>query len=346
MNVLITGAAGFIGSRLALALVKTGCNVLGYDNFHKQVHGKNPNKQYSSKIIEGDILELEKLTQVIKDHSPEIIYHLAAETGTGQSFDEPSRYVDTNVRGTSTLFEACRNANVKPRKIILASSRAVYGEGLYVNEAGEAIEAVSRRTDAMNTGDFLVYGALGDILIPKPTPETLQPKPDSVYAITKLMQELLVKNLAKEFDWIILRFQNVYGPGQSLKNPYTGVLSIFCSQIKLGKVLEIYEDGNIYRDFVYIDDVVVSLVQAIHAPPRESFNIGSGHSVSILEVVKLLLEIAKKKGFASDYLITGKFREGDIRFAQANISKAEELLGWKPTTSLVEGLTRLVNWSL
>lgn len=345
VKAFITGGAGFIGSRLSASLASKGFNVLGYDNFHKQVHGENPHAKFPHNVIEGDVRDLDKLSDVIREFVPDVIFHLAAETGTGQSFDEPSRYVDVNVRGTTNLFEACRIAKVKPQRIILASSRAVYGEGLYVNQSGEVVEACSRSSVIMAKGDFAVYGQLGDKLLPGPTPETLQPKPDSVYASSKLMQELLVKNLATNFDWTILRFQNVYGPGQSLTNPYTGVLSIFCSQIKSSKVLEIYEDGEIYRDFVYVDDVVSSLVHAIKAPPSHVFNIGSGSSVSILEVVKLLLDIAKSLGYSSRFEVTGKFRDGDIRYAQADIDKAETLLGWKPTTSLSEGLTRLANWS-
>lgn len=345
MKAFITGGAGFIGSKLSVALVNQGFEVCGYDNFHKQVHGENPDKNFPFNIVDGDVRDLDKLSDAIGRFVPDIIYHLAAETGTGQSFDEPSRYVDVNVTGTSNLFEACRLAGVKPKKVILASSRAVYGEGLYVNSSGEAVEACTRESAKMAKGDFAVYDQFGQKLIPQPTPESLQPKPDSVYASTKLMQEFLVKNLAIDFDWSILRFQNVYGPGQSLTNPYTGVLSIFCSQIKSSQILEVYEDGEIYRDFVYVDDVVKSLINAIKAPPAHVFNIGSGFPVSILEVVKLLLGIAQSKNYSAEYKITGKFRDGDIRFAQADIQKADKLLNWKPKISLKEGLAQLTNWS-
>ena len=346
MNIFVTGAAGFIGSRLSADLANKGFTVLGYDNFHKQVHGKNPNRDLPHHVIEGDVRDLSKLSTVIGEFSPDIIFHLAAETGTGQSFDEPSRYVDVNVTGTSTLFEALRTSNTKPQKIILASSRAVYGEGLYLNTSGEAVEACSRSSARMAAGDFEVYGESGDRLIPRPTPETFLPKPDSVYASSKLMQEFLVKNLATDFDWSILRLQNVYGPGQSLTNPYTGVLSIFCSQIKSSNALEIYEDGEIYRDFIYVDDVVSSLVHAIKGPPGQVFNIGSGSSHSILQIVKLLVEIAGTRGFSSSYRITGRFRAGDIRYAQADIAKATKLLGWKPTIDISDGLACLADWSL
>tara|TARA_Y100001933_G_C18995279_1_gene562213 strand:+ start:72 stop:1112 length:1041 start_codon:yes stop_codon:yes gene_type:complete len=346
MNILVTGAAGFIGSRLAKSLVSSGHNVIGFDNYLSQVHGDNPIKNYDFKIVQGDVRDSQALQELFATYKFSIIYHLAAETGTGQSFDEPTRYSDVNILGTTKLFEAIRHSKHKPQKIILAGTRAVYGEGMYVNDSGEHVEACSRQPSQMSAGNFSVYDHDGNILVAKPTPETFQPKPDSVYASSKLMQEFLVKNLSHGIDWTILRFQNVYGPGQSLRNPYTGVLSIFCSQIKSGKTLEIYEDGNIYRDFVYVDDVVASLVASIDSASRETINIGSGTTSSIKEVVELLLFLAKKKGFSTSYEITGKFRDGDIRFAQADISKALNLLHWRPQVSLQEGLSKLVDWSL
>ncbi|MDP4679060.1 MAG: GDP-mannose 4,6-dehydratase [Cyclobacteriaceae bacterium] len=346
MKVLITGAAGFIGLNLAKALIPLHHEVIGLDNFHPQVHGEEPQREFDFPIHEGDIRDLDTLMEVFDQHKFDTIYHLAAETGTGQSFDEPSRYVDVNVRGTTNLFEALRASNHTPTKIILSSSRAIYGEGLYVNAHGEPKEAKSRSSESMKKGDFEVYGECGTLLQAKATPEHFFPKPDSVYASTKLMQELLLNNLCSDTDWNILRFQNVYGPGQSLKNPYTGVLSIFCSQIKSGITLQIYEDGQIFRDFIYIDDVVNSLVAAINAPSREIINIGSGESIPIIDVVKLLSTLAHEKGFQSEFKITGKFREGDIRFAQADISKACKILNWKPLIPLELGLRKLVDWSL
>ena len=199
----------------------------------------------------------------------------------------------------------------------------------------------------MKKGDFKVYSECGTALVAKPTPEYFYPKPDSVYASTKLMQELLLKNLCSGIDWNILRFQNVYGPGQSLNNPYTGVLSIFCSQIKNGKTLEIFEDGEIFRDFIYIEDVISALVATISAPSGEIINIGSGSTTSILDIIRILFRLAQEKGFRPEYKITGRFRDGDIRFAQADITRAIQILNdWQPKTSLDMGLRNLVDWSL
>ena len=345
-KVLVTGAAGFIGSRLAKSLLLSGYEVIGYDNFLPQVHGNNPIKNFDFEIVEGDIRDFNSLSKLIASHQFSHIYHLAAETGTGQSFDEPTRYAAVNILGTTNLFEAIRLANNQPQKIILAGTRAVYGEGMYINEEGIQEAACSRTFVAMQKQDFNVYGTHGNKLSPMPTPESLQPNPDSVYASSKLMQEYLIKNLSSGIDWTILRFQNVYGPGQSLRNPYTGVLSIFCSQIKSGKNLEVYEDGNIYRDFVYVDDVVSSLIASLDCAGQEIINIGSGEATSMTDVVELLLELAQSKGFSSEYSISGKFRDGDIRFAQADISKALRLLNWHPQISLRQGLSRLVDWSL
>jgi len=346
MNILITGAAGFIGSRLAKSLIASGHDVVGLDNYLSQVHGENPQINNEFEIVQGDIRDFDLLRKLIASREFSTIYHLAAETGTGQSFDEPTRYADVNILGTTKLFEAIRCADYNPQKIILAGTRAVYGEGMYVNDSGVQEEACTRRADAMKGGDFNVYGSNGNQLLPQPTPESLQPSPDSVYASSKLMQEYLLKNLSGDIDWTILRFQNVYGPGQSLNNPYTGVLSIFCSQIMAAQTLEVYEDGNIFRDFVYVDDVVSSLVASLDRASGEIINIGSGVSISIKEVVETLLCLAKTKGFASNYQITGKFRDGDIRHAQADITKALQLLNWQPQVSLKDGLSRLVDWSL
>ena len=347
MKILITGAAGFIGSSLAKALIELNHEVVGLDNFHPQVHGEKPHKECNFPIHECDVRDLDTLTEIFKRHKFDIIYHLAAETGTGQSFDEPSRYVDVNVRGTTNLFEALRASSHTPGKIILSSSRAIYGEGLYVNSLGQPQEAKSRSSEVMKKGDFGVYGECGTLLQAKATPEYFFPKPDSVYASTKLMQELLLKNLCSDMDWNILRFQNVYGPGQSLNNPYTGVLSIFCSQIKYGKTLEIYEDGEIFRDFIYIDDVVRSLIATINAPSADTINIGSGVSTSIVNIVGVLFRLAQEKGFKPEYKITGKFRDGDIRYAQADITRAfESLNSWQPQIPLEVGLKNLVDWSL
>ena len=344
---MITGAAGFIGLRLANALIALNHDVIGVDNFQPQVHGEKPQKNFDFPIHKCDIRDLDTLKKVFQQNKFDIVYHLAAETGTGQSFDEPSRYVDVNVRGTTNLIEALRASGNTFGKIILSGSRAIYGEGLYVNSLGEPKKAKSRSSECMKRGDFKVYGECGTLLQAKATPENFFPKPDSVYASTKLMQELLLKNLCPDMDWNILRFQNVYGPGQSLNNPYTGVLSIFCSQIKAGKTLEIYEDGEIFRDFVYIDDVVRSLVAAISASSGEIINIGSGSSTSIIDIVNILCRLAEEKGFQPEYKITGKFRDGDIRFAQADITKAfQSLSNWEPKIPLEVGLRSLVDWSL
>ncbi|MCB4393862.1 NAD-dependent epimerase/dehydratase family protein [Synechococcus sp. HB1133] len=346
MDILITGAAGFIGSRLAMSLIDDGHNVVGLDNYLQQVHGDKVKKNHHFKIVEGDIRDLQLVSELIASYKFSVIFHLAAETGTGQSYDEPTRYADVNILGTTKLFEAIRCADYDPQKIVLAGTRAVYGEGMYVNEAGIQEQACTRKIAVMNNKDFNVYGRTGNKLTAMSTPESLQPAPDSVYASTKLMQEHLIKNLSSNIDWTILRFQNVYGPGQSLRNPYTGVLSIFCSQIKAGKTLEVYEDGEIYRDFIYVDDVVSSLVATVDKASREIINIGSGNSVSMKEVVESILRLAKGKGYSTEYKITGKFREGDIRFAEADINKARDLLQWSPQVGLEQGLSQLVDWSL
>jgi dTDP-L-rhamnose 4-epimerase len=346
----ITGGAGFIGSRLAQAISGDVDKVVVFDNLHPQVHGANaapPSLPANALFVRGDVCDAPALHQTMIEHTPDLIFHLAAETGTGQSYDEPARYCDVNVMGTTHLIEALRKLPKATRRVVLAGSRAVYGEGAYQSPEGTIIAGPARTVEDLSRGVFEPLAASGEPLKPVPTPEMLPPEPASVYASTKLMQEYLLSQCAAEgdFELVLLRFQNVYGPGQSLKNPYTGVLSIFCSQIMDGTRLNIFEDGAIVRDFVYMDDVVQSLVASarVTTPPNGPINIGSGYAASILECAQTLLELL---GASRDNLIvTGAFRAGDIRHAVADISKAKQTLGWAPRTSLRDGLKALATWA-
>jgi len=347
---LITGGAGFIGSRLAHAISPDVDKVVVFDNLHPQVHGTNaspPPLPANAVFVRGDVCDARGLHRAVLSHAPNLIFHLAAETGTGQSYDEPARYCDVNVMGTTHLIEALRKLPKTTRRVILAGSRAVYGEGAYQAPGGAIIAGPVRTVEDLSRGAFEPIAASGEPLKPVPTPESLPPAPASVYASTKLMQEYLLRQCADagDFELVLMRFQNVYGPGQSLKNPYTGVLSIFCSQIMDGKRLNIFEDGGIVRDFIYMDDVVQSLVAGARAktPPTGPVNVGSGYSASILECAQTLLELL---GASRDnYTITGAFRAGDIRHAVADISKARETLDWAPRTSLRDGLKALATWA-
>ncbi len=345
---LVTGGAGFIGSRLVARLSAEYENVVVYDNLHEQVHGPQPivpKFDDNVELIIGDVCDKQKIKSLVNSTQPELIYHLAAETGTGQSMDELSRYCDVNVTGTANLLESA--LELSRCKIVLSSSRAVYGEGAYHTSSGAVLVPDHRDTTAMSAGNFAISEINGQAGSPAASDENTPTVPVSVYASTKLMQEYLLKNAAvrDSLDFSILRFQNVFGDGQSLRNPYTGVLSIFISQLQAGQTLNIYEDGMTVRDFVYVDDVVESLFLARGpAATGMTLNVGTGIATSMLDAAKTLL--VKMNLDESRQAISGDFRAGDIRYAVADISKAKEVLGWEPKVSFEQGMDRLIEWSL
>ncbi len=351
-TVLITGGAGFIGSRLACALSPDLYQVTVFDNFHPQSHEGNTDtrallQQSGVRIIQGDVRDEAALCAAVAASRPQIVYHLAAETGTGQSFDLPARYNDVNVMGTARLIEAIRARGKFVRRVILASSRSVYGEGACVDSDGRPVAAVERVAADLERGDFAPKDMAGRSLRPVPTNADCTVAPASIYASTKLMQEYLLKQAfwGTKVDVGILRLQNVFGPGQSMNNPYTGVLSIFCRQILEGQGLSVFEDGQITRDFVLVDDVVSAFAAMARAArmPAEILDIGTGEGATILQVARRLMS---QLGQDPDRVaVTGAFRPGDIRHAVADISRAREKLGWAPAFSLDQGLARLGEWA-
>lgn len=353
MNILITGGAGFIGSRLIRALLAANSThrIWVLDNLHPQVHGQDavpPSFDDQVTFLHGDVGDAQTVHDAVAQSRPGLVFHLAAETGTGQSYDEPTRYCLANVMGTTHLIEALRKTGGTER-VVLASSRAVYGEGAYIDATGRRCAGLPRDAAAMSAGDFEVplpdeYAGPG---CPVPSSPALPPAPASIYASTKLMQEYLLAQAGEGASWsaTILRFQNVYGPGQSLRNPYTGVLSIFAQQLLEGKDLAIFEDGQIARDFVYVDDVVEALVRAgeCQLPHGTIIDIGMGEAATIEGAARTLMQALGRD--EDSYAITGAFRVGDIRHACADISVAHELLGWSPQVSLDEGLGALARWA-
>lgn len=349
-RVFVTGGAGFIGSRLSMLMARAGHQVTVFDNLHPQVHGetaKPPAFPPAMTFRLGDVRDSEALAAAVRESDPDVIYHLAAETGTGQSYDLPSRYCAVNVDGTCHLIEALRALPSRRRRFVLAGSRAVYGEGAYLTATDARCYPGPRAVDAMQAGRFDPVDADGRPLTPIATDETAPPQPASIYASTKLMQEFVCRQALEggDTELVLLRFQNVYGPGQSLSNPYTGVLSIFSSQILEGRTLDIYEDGLITRDFVFVDDVVEALKMAGVGPNpgAEPINIGSGEACTINRAAEILLQTLGTE--VSRRRVSGKFRAGDIRHAVADISRARERLGWSPRTSLENGLAALAQWA-
>ena len=353
-KILITGGAGFIGSNLALALLKRGHQVTVLDNLSEQIHGKNPEKTSSLYLsikdkvhfIKGTVACRETLQKAIADNT--VIVHLAAETGTGQSMYEIQHYTDVNIGATALLLDILTNEKHSVKKVVVASSRAIYGEGKYYNKTKNTFVYPLQRTDEdMQKGDFEVKDPQNhsDVLELVATTEDAIIHPTSVYGITKQVQEQLVMTVCPTIGiaGVAFRSRNVYGPGQSLKNPYTGILSIFSTQIKNGNGINIFEDGKETRDFVFISDVVDATVLGIEKETANNqvFNVGTGVATDVITVAT---ELSNNYGIQVPITISGNYRLGDIRHNYADITKARQLLGFEPKISFKEGLKQFTDW--
>jgi dTDP-L-rhamnose 4-epimerase len=347
-NVLITGGAGFIGSHLAERLFEIGYTVKILDNLSSQVHGLDAKlpKFLKGKVefLEGDIRSRITVKRALS--GIDAVIHLAAETGVGQSMYEIARYVNINVEGSAILLECMIAKNSKISKIILASSRAVYGEGKYKCEKCGITYPESRSRNDLKRGQWeMRCPKCGRIVKPLRTDEDTTLRPTSIYAVTKQAQEQMFSIVAKahKIPYVILRYFNVYGQRQSLSNPYTGILSIFSSRIVNSKPPLIYEDGLESRDFVHVSDVVKATILALEKTEAnyEVFNVGSGRRVTILEVANLLVD---KLESSLRPIVVGKYREGDIRHCYADLSKIKAKLGYQPDKSLEEGISEFVQW--
>lgn len=350
-KILITGGAGFIGSNLSLALIARGYEVTVLDCLSPQIHGADPEKSplYQAvrdkvRFIHGSVTCRKDLQLALADN--QIVVHLAAETGTGQSMYQIEKYVNVNVNGTAILLDILTNEKHDVKKVVVASSRAVYGEGKYRSKEFGVVYPKHRLPEDMEAGDFDVKypGCLFPLEL-MPTDEASLLHPSSVYGITKLNQEQLVMAVCKAIGIpaVALRYQNVYGPGQSLSNPYTGILSIFSTQIKNGNTLNIFEDGKESRDFVFIDDVVNATILAAgnKSADGEIFNVGSGVATDVLTVAQTLL---RYYGGDSNIMITGNYRVGDIRHNYADLTKITQRLGYLPQITFEEGIKQFVDW--
>lgn len=351
-KVLITGGAGFIGARLCEMLAQRGAEVTVFDNLSPQIHGakgrdNSPTFLRAAAVadfIEGDVRDYDALTAAIPGH--DAIIHLAAETGTAQSMYAQQHYIDVNISGTINLLRAIDGTvGGTVRRILVASTRAIYGEGQY-DDRNTVICADPRDHARLIKGDFGVYSpSTGSLIEPRPTAEDCQAKPNSTYAITKLAQEQLILNYGRTsgIETVALRLQNVYGPGQSLKNPYTGLLSVFSTRILNRKSIMIFEDGLCTRDFVFVDDVANAMALATLSDIKGLgiINIGSGQATTILDAAEMLMA---SLGQRTELQITGAFRAGDIRHNFARIARAQKLLGYLPQTNVVDGIALFSSW--
>ncbi|CAJ1587166.1 NAD-dependent epimerase/dehydratase family protein [[Mycobacterium] wendilense] len=345
-SVLITGGAGFIGSALSARLVQAGYEVAVMDILHPQVHagGGELDLPAAVRVFTGDVTHAPDWNAVLRLFVPDQIVHLAAETGTAQSLSEATRHGSVNVVGTTQMLDALRRSGVVPRQLVVASSRAVYGEGAW-RCADRTFYPPPRSHAQLAAGIWDPQGPEDAPAQPIPScASRTEPRPTNVYAATKLAQEHLLAawTAAHDTNLTVLRLQNVYGPGQSLTNSYTGIVALFARLAREHHALEVYEDGRIVRDFVYIEDVVEALFATIAAPAagRRCHDIGSGAATTVHELARTVAGICE----APEPVVVGKFRDGDVRAASCDIGPANDALGWSPKWTLADGLPVLLEW--
>lgn len=351
-RILITGGAGFIGSNLVQSLYQDGFEITVLDNLSEQVHSSTPESSVlyraikdKVRFIRGSVLVKEDLQEAIQGQ--DVIVHLAAETGTGQSMYQVDRYVQANIGATGLLLDLLGNNSHEVKRMVIASSRSIYGEGKYLREDGSPVYPGHRNSHDLAGGVFEVQDPEGKGKLQiMPTDEESKIHPSSVYGITKQVQEQLVMTVCPllGIEPVALRYQNVYGPGQSLVNPYTGILSIFSNLIMNGKSINIFEDGLESRDFVYIDDVVDATKLAIAHPNAANgiFNVGSGVATDVNTVASSLIE---NFGIQVPVSISGNYRLGDIRHNFACLQRIRSRLGFEPKISFEQGIAHFVAWA-
>lgn len=351
-NILITGGAGFIGSNVALKLIAKGYYVTVLDTLSKQIHGENPEEtsplflsiKDKVRFIKGSVTSREDWMEALEGQ--EAVIHLAAETGTGQSMYEIEKYVGTNIGGTALLLDILTNKKHNVKRVLVAESRAIYGEGKYHCHKCGDVYPTERNDEDMAKGDFeCKCPKCGGPVELVATTEDSAIHPSSVYGIGKQVQGQLVHLVCRSIgiESVSFRYQNVYGPGQSLSNPYTGILSIFSTRIKNHNGINIFEDGKETRDFVYIDDVVDATILGLEVPLANGhvFNVGTGVATDVLTVANTLCE---KYGIKVPITVSGNYRLGDIRHNFADISNARQILGFEPKWSFSDGIEQFTKW--
>lgn len=342
---LITGGAGFIGSHLADELLACGYEVRALDSLVPQVHGPSRERpEYLDdevELIVGDVRDPDLVRQALL--GVDVVVHLGAAVGVGQSMYRIADYTSVNVGGTSVLLEALIERPV--RRLVVASSMSIYGEGLYRSVGGGTVHQVERSSARLARGEWELIDDDGELLQPVPTPETKHPQLASIYALTKLDQELMATMIGRVYGipTVALRFFNVFGPRQALSNPYTGVLAIFATRFLNQRSPLVFEDGRQQRDFVHVIDVAYACRLALEteAATGRAINIASGAPRSILDVAE---SMRRTLGSSLEPCVTSQYRVGDIRHCIADISLARDVLGYRPGVQFEEGLSQLAEW--
>jgi dTDP-L-rhamnose 4-epimerase len=349
-SILILGGGGFIGSRLSLQLSALHYKVTVLDAFNHQIHGDDYTQSFlyqqlpdNVKIVNLNILDATALLPYLQEN--EIVVHMVSETGTSESMYRLQRYTEVNIGSVSVLLDVIVNHKTKVKKVFLASSRAVYGEGRYLDDQGKEYYPNSRKKSNLENGIFDVLNQKGKALIYRPMSEIDEIHPVSIYGFSKYAQEQLLKITCATYgiDFCILRYQNVFGAGQSILNSYTGVLNVFTSRALQNKSLEIFEDGKGLRDFIYIDDAVKATILAIENSTSDNkvYNIGTGKGINILDAA---ISISKLLGQEVVCEISGNYRFGDIRHSIADITAIQKDLNFYPEYSFSQGLELFINW--
>lgn len=346
-RVLVTGGAGFVGSHLVDALLARGDTVRILDNLDPQVHGPARRRPAwvpaDAELVEADVRDADAVRRALA--GAEVVYHLAAAVGVGQSMYQVADYTAVNTLGTANLLQALVDDRGRVERLVVASSMSIYGEGRYTRPDGREPIATTRSLDQLRRHRWELRDPDGVELSPAPTDEGKPLDATSIYALTKADQEKMVLMIGGAYGIpsVALRFFNIYGPRQALSNPYTGVAAIFSSRLLNGQPPLIYEDGEQRRDFVSVHDIVQALLLSAQeeAAVGKAFNVGSGQAVTVREVARTLASVM---GSEVEPEVTGKYRVGDIRNCYAEISLAREVLGYEPRVAFRAGMEELVGW--